>query len=299
VAPLWLGSGEEKKVVDFAILKSKILCALLMKIAYLQPPYPDGKTIDSQSAVDEIPCEANQVADDTDLLVLPEYANCPGINDYEELRTFIRSKSTFFLEELAALARRGKLYIAVNITREVCGGLHNVTVLLDRDGNVIAEYQKIHLTEFERDALQMIPGNALQFAEIDGVRVAFATCFDVYFAEYFEALARQRPDIIILPSYQRSEKQHVILAQTAARAMDAGAFIIRSSYSMGAGYDSGGMSMVVHPNGEILSNAGQNTGIFYTEIDPHEKWLRPKSFGQPAVPARVIIEENRKPEIYR
>jgi predicted amidohydrolase len=270
-----------------------------MKIAYLQPPYPDEKIIYPYNVLELILREANQVADDTDLLVLPEYANCPGINDYEALRNFIRSKSTFFLEELAALAQRKKLYIAVNITREACGGLHNVTVLLDRGGNVIAEYQKNHLTEFERDALKMIPGNAPQFAEIDGARVTFATCFDVYFAEYFEALARQNPDLIILPSYQRSEKHHVILAQTAARAMDAGAFIIRSSYSMGTNSETGGMSMVVHPNGEILSNAGQDMGIFYTEIDPHEKWLRPKSFGQPAVPARVIIEENRRPEIYR
>lgn len=269
-----------------------------MKIAYLQPPYPDGKSTNPQSVVDWMLNEAEVARDDTDLVVLPEYANCPGINDYEELVRFIHHEGRAFVDRLRSLARDKKICIAANVIRQAVDGLQNLTVLLNRNGEAIAEYQKIHLTEFERQALQMIPGNCPQLVEVDGARITFASCFDIYFAEYFEKLGSLHPDIIIIPSYQRSEKHHVILAQTAARAIDAGAFIVRSSYSMGAESNTGGMSMLVHPDGRILNNAEQETGIFYAEINPQEKWLRSKSFGQPAVPAREIIENNRRPEIY-
>ncbi|MCC2684862.1 MAG: hypothetical protein K0R75_1761, partial [Paenibacillaceae bacterium] len=83
------------------------------------------------------------------------------------------------------------------------------------------------------------------------------------------------------------------------RAMDTGAYLLRCSYSMGDGCDSGGHSMLVHPNGEIVSVAGQGIGLFEAEVDVADKWLRPKSFGAGTATARSIVEEMRRPRVYR
>ena len=69
--------------------------------------------------------EAERVRDGTDLLVLPEFSNAPGINRIDEMVAFLRSESDGFLAELAAIARRKRMHIAVNAACERAGRYYN------------------------------------------------------------------------------------------------------------------------------------------------------------------------------
>jgi glycerophosphoryl diester phosphodiesterase len=68
---------------------------------------------------------------------------------------------------------------------------------------------------------------------------------------------------------------------------------------MGDASDTGGHSMLVHPNGEVISDAGQRTGLIEVSADLKDKWQRPKSFGTGTAAARSIVEETRRPRVYR
>ena len=54
------------------------------------------------------------------------------------------------------------------------------------------------------------------------------TCYDVYFNEQIEYLASQKPDIILIPGYQRGETTDIIRAQTKLIAFRCNSFVAKS-----------------------------------------------------------------------
>ena len=134
--------------------------------------------------------------------------------------------------------------------------------------------------------------------EYAGIRIGFATCLDLYFPEYFEALPAQRADLVLCPSYQRSESSARIRLIAQARALDSGAYLIRSSYAMETP-QVGGHSLVATPAGELLADAGEEACILTAEVDPGRKFVKPASHGRPRVEHRSLIEAHRRPAVYR
>ncbi|MBO9607047.1 MAG: carbon-nitrogen hydrolase family protein, partial [Paenibacillaceae bacterium] len=222
-----------------------------MKIAYIQPSYPDHTSMFPLDCIHFMLKKAKELDEGTDLLVLPEYANCPGLNDFAELTRFIEQDSAGFLDELSEIAKNKQIHIVSNIIRNRANNWRNSTVWIDRSGNRLAEYDKTHLTSFEKEGLHFTQGDEVRFLEVEGVKVVFATCFELYFAEYFARLAALKPDLIVVPTYQRSENSELLQLQASARAMDSGAFLLRCAYSMGVMSQTGGMSMLVHPRGNV------------------------------------------------
>lgn len=99
-----------------------------------------------------------------------------------------------------------------------------------------------------------------QVIEIDGIRYCFLTCYDFYFYEIFPAIARQKPDIIIGCSHQRSDKQSALETINRFCAYNTNAYVVRSSVSMGEDTDIGGGSCVVAPDG-VLDRVSDGTGV--------------------------------------
>jgi predicted amidohydrolase len=270
-----------------------------MRVAVIQPPYPRAGAETPESVIGFMLREIEHTTDTHDLIVLPEYANCPGAGTIDDIEILVGEDHPGVLGAIAELARIKHSNIAVNLVLRENGEIGNVTVLVDQNGSELARYCKTHLTHTETQVLGLEPGNRTVVCEMEGVRVAFATCFDIYFPEYMETIASYRPDILILPSYQRSEDCDVIRRQSAGRALDMEAFIIRASYSMGERSDKGGCSMVVSPAGEILLDACQDVGMFSCEIDPKAKRLRPEAHGLPEASSREIIDKYRRPDLYQ
>ena len=169
---------------------------------------------------------------DTDLIVISEYSNCPGAATLEEARKIIASVPEY-LHDLKKVAKTKGVNIAANVLYENGEKLYNRTLLIDRKGNEVFGYNKTHLTPTETDDFNVTYGTEAGYNELEGVRLGFATCFDMYFSEYFEKLASYRPDIIIIPSYQRGEEAEILKTQLQARALDCEAYCVRCSYSMG------------------------------------------------------------------
>ena len=144
------------------------------------------------------------------------------------------------------------------------------------------------------DELGIAPGATPNVIERDGVRMGFATCFDFYFPEHFEALAGRRADIVLCSSYQRSESAERILLIARARALDSGTYVIRCSYAMGTP-SVGGHSLVAAPDGSVVADAGEKPCVLPVEIDPKRKFMKPASHGQRMVEHRSLVESHRCP----
>ena len=271
-----------------------------MKIVILQPAYPTGGTVAGaenclewmQAKLDELQTDAQ------DLILMPEYATAPGLNDRQSLRAFAEAQGAAFLEALTASAARLGSLIALAAPVRSGARWFNRTLVLDGTGNMPFTYDKVHLTDAEMQDLGLTCGSMPSVYEHEGIRMGFATCFDLYFPEHFAMLAGQRADLVLCPSYQRSETADRICSMAQARALDSGTYLVRSSYAMEKP-DTGGHSLVAAPDGALLADAGSEAGVVTVELDPGQKFMKPASHGRPIVEHRTLIESHRRPAIYR
>lgn len=269
-----------------------------MKIAICQPDYPSNYA-ETLSVMEDMTGYIKNCEAGTDLVVLPEYSNCPGMKDMKDMAVHCRKHSGEFISSIKSAAMEKGAALAFNFLNEEDGKWTNRSVFIDRDGTELCSYDKTHLAWPEISPMGLVPGTQFKTFEFMGIRIAFAVCFELYFPGLFETLSKENPDMIISPSYQRSEDSQVLLKQAMGRALDSGAWLLRSSYSMGSASRSGGTSYVVNPNGEVLLNAHQRTGAFYIEFNPSEKRMRPLAHGLNKISSREIIERFRRPELYR
>ncbi len=245
-----------------------------MKITVIQPPYHAGDNPDERIAEFLINELKNAQGE---LIVLPEYSNAGGISDVEsELRALPRA--SLMLDIASEQARAKSAYVCINVLERRNGEIKNSTYLFDKNGEIAFVYDKIHLPPSEIK-LGAKRGNGECVCTLDGIKFAFMTCYDVYFNEQIEHIASQRPDIILIPGYQRGERTDIIEAQNKLLSFRTNAYIARSSFSMGT-EERGGNSMIVSPDGQIIVNIKAEIGSVSADIDPKWKYMRPAGYGQ-------------------
>ncbi len=264
-----------------------------MIISVVQPRYRAGDAPDAVIA--EFLLDAMRTVQKDSLIVLPEYSNAGGLSDAEaELRALPRADEM----RLAAsqTAKEKHAYVAVNVLERREGRLYNSTYLYDRGGNAAFVYDKIHLPPSEV-ALGVTYGTGACTVTLDGITFAFMTCYDAYYNEQIEYIASKKPDIILIPGYQRGERTDIIRAQNKLTAFRCNAYIARASYSMDDdGY--GGCSMIVAPDGEILRDMGKTVGAVSASVDPMQKYMRTAGFGGNTVRNDDFINSGLRPQVF-
>lgn len=265
----------------------------MLKVTVVQPAYFSGERPDKRIAA--FLTEEMKKAERNSLILLPEYSNAGGLSDAEaEKKALPRAKE--ILNTAALTAKSNGKYIAVNVLEERNKKIKNSTYLFDKNGNAAFVYDKIHLPPLEIE-LGVESGEGACVCELDGIRFGFMTCYDVYFNEQIEFIARQKPDIILIPGYQRGERTDIIRAQAKLTAFRANAFVVRSSYSMNDD-EHGGCSMIVSPDGQILNDIGKGVGSISAEIEPKRKYMRTAGFGGCTVRNDDFINAGLCPEVF-
>ena len=284
-----------------------------MKVCLIQPPYgrdaARGKTCFEKELemLAAIGRSTGCYAGPCDVIVLPEYADVLfTAGDRDAVIAAHEENGPRLLEACRAAAVRCGASVFFN-TPDFSGSPagENVTVALDRTGAVIGKYAKRHLPPLERDGLGFDPAPTLTaeppvILEADGVRYAFLTCYDFYFYETFPMIARERPDVIIGCSLQRSDRHAASEIMSRFLAYNTNAYVLRCSVSMdGAEEGVCGASMAVAPDGSVLAFLGGEAGIVTAEFDPHAKYLKPAGFGRAPAAHWEYLEYGRNPWQYR
>ena len=265
----------------------------MLKVTVVQPPYFAGEQPDATIGAFLL---AEMEKAEGDLILLPEYSNAGGLSDPDkELAALPRAKQ--MLRAAADFAAKSGKMVAINVLEDREGDLWNSTYLFDRKGQVAFRYDKIHLPPSEV-ALNVSYGGGACACQVDGIRFGFMTCYDVYYNEQIEYLATQKPDVILIPGYQRGERTDMIRAQAKLTAFRCNAFVARASYSMGTD-EKGGCSMIVAPDGQILQDMGKEVGSITAEIDPKEKYMRTAGFGGGMVRNDDFINMGLRPNVFK
>jgi predicted amidohydrolase len=204
----------------------------------------------------------------SDWLLLPEHFHWAG-GDLEAKR-----RSAEILREGPAylmcrdFARTHKVFVhAGSIFERIPGDqrIYNTSVALDRDGNEIACYRKVHMfditgsdgTEY-RESATVKPGEQAVVYDADGLKIGCAICYDLRFPELFQALVKKGAHLIALPAaftYLTGKDHWETLIR--ARAIETQTYLAASgSYGTnahgGVTYRTYGHSMLVDPWGKVV-----------------------------------------------
>src|SRR6266704_7169851 len=154
----------------------------------------------------------------------------------------------------------------------------NRSFLIDRHGEVVARYDKIHMFDVDladgesyRESRNYRPGELAVLADLPWGRLGLTVCYDLRFPALYRALAEAGATMLAIPSaftQQTGEAHWHVLNR--ARAIENGCFVFAAA--QGGKHENGretfGHSVVVNPWGRILAEAGTDPGVIVAVIDP-------------------------------
>ena len=275
-----------------------------MKVCIIQPAYSTDYERSNYYFEEQLKL-IDQCDDSMDLIVLPEACDIPCLAGSKENAE--RSSAKFLdrlLQKVADTAKRCHAMIFVSASSNEPTGRRNTTYAFDRNGEIVGKYFKQHLTPGEVTRTRLDSDYTYEWSEptvieMEGLRFGFLTCYDFYFYEAFSNMARQGLDFVIGCSHQRSDTHLALQIMSQNIAYNTNAYVVRASVSMDEASDIGGASMVVAPNGEVLTNLYSRVGLATVEIDPKAKYSKPAGFGNPPAAHYEYIEKGRRPWKYR
>lgn len=215
-----------------------------------------------------------------DLVVLPEFFATN--NEYLNLVEPIDGGEA--IEFVKGLAKKFNTnIIAGSVVREEENKLYNTSFAINRSGEIIQKYNKIHLYNFfgGTEGERITAGNEIVVAEFDFARVGMAICFDIRFPLHFLKLVKENVDIIAVPCawlipddvYNNQECLEVAVDMWKSicktRAYDNGVYLVISNQTKEAAQDMYGLgaSMIIAPNAQILADAKDKECGIYADID--------------------------------
>jgi predicted amidohydrolase len=160
------------------------------------------------------------------------------------------------------------------------GKVHNTALLVDRTGEALARYEKVHLFD-----VNLPDGNTYQESGtvLAGVRMppvypskefgnlGLSVCYDVRFPELYRHLSQMGAEVLFVPAaftaYTGKDHWQVLIQ---ARAIENTCYVIAPAQT-GRHYNlrqTHGHAMIVDPWGTVLADAGDKPGLAIAAIVP-------------------------------
>ena len=185
-------------------------------------------------------------------------------------------------DRLATIARERSMWVLGGSVIESDGDhIFNTSALIDRTGELVARYRKIHLYDVElagqppfRESATFAPGEQLITHETDAARVGLSICYDLRFPELYRGLMVLGAEVLLVPAqfqYATGKDHWEVLLR--ARAIENQCFVVAPAQwgTFGApekGRRSYGNSMVVDPWGRVLVRApDEGDGVWFADLD--------------------------------
>jgi deaminated glutathione amidase len=158
------------------------------------------------------------------------------------------------------------------------GKVANRSFVIDRQGEVRATYDKLHLFDVDlptgeswRESNVYSAGSGVVLVNGTPVgKLGLTICYDLRFPGLFARLAESDADVIAVPAAftvpTGRAHWHVLLR---ARAIEAGLFVVAAA-QVGRhedGRQTFGHSLVVDPWGEVVLDMGDESGVGFADID--------------------------------
>ena len=250
----------------------------MTRIALFQSSTGVDPEANARALVDAV---AEAAAGGAEMLFTPEMSGLLD-RDQERARKNLRSEDEdLVLAACREAAKANRIWLHVGSLAVLTDDdkVANRGFVIDREGQVRARYDKIHLfdvdlptgRELARIRTPMRRARAWCWSNGTPVgKLGLTICYDLRFPGLFARLAEADADLISVPAAftvpTGKAHWHVLLR---ARAIEAGLFVVAAA-QVGRhedGRQTYGHSLVIDPWGEVLLDMGEERGIGFADVD--------------------------------
>ncbi|WP_194422061.1 carbon-nitrogen hydrolase family protein [Microbacterium abyssi] len=227
---------------------------------------PTASRADNRARIAELTSDA--AARGARLVVFPEYSSF-FVDPMDA--TLAENSETLegdFVQGLRRTASAHDVTIIAGLVESAGERVRNTLVAVDGTG-LRAVYRKQHLYDaFGQTESDWIEAGALdepQTFDIDGLRVAMMTCYDLRFPEVARTLVDAGADVIVVPAewVRGALKEHHWTTLLAARAIENTVYVVAADHPTPIGV---GHSQIIDPQGVVIAGVGTEEGIAVAEI---------------------------------
>lgn len=232
-----------------------------------------------------------------DVVIFPEdsYFDADASSDEQRPETL----DGYFVTQMCSLAK--KLHINLIPGTFMCqadnGKYYNTAIFINRDGEIIGRYNKIHLMKaIGYDESQYVEGGTEPAVfDTDFGRIGMMVCYDLRFPELARGMVQDGADIIFVPAYfpagnplpPRTDHWDTLVNSTAL--LNLTYVVAVNQYGHVIESIPFGRSQVVDPWGTVISQCANCEDIKYATLDmDYQKQVRES----------VATWKNRRPECY-
>ena len=188
--------------------------------------------------------------------------------------TIEESKAVKMLKEIAV--KYNANIIGGSFIRKSGDKLYNSCPVINRQGEIVAIYDKNHLFSYYGDNEGNIITKGINpvMVELDGVRIGLTICFDIRFPEIYRAYRKAGADILVNMAAWGKTKKIPWDTMTTSRAIENQTYMVALTQTglLPDGKENLGHSMIIDYNGNILDQIEEIEGGIYAEVSLPEMY---------------------------
>lgn len=214
-----------------------------------------------------------------DLIVMPEFFSTAVENKINITEPSCGGEVINFLSEIAK--KYNTNIICGTVLEKEGEKIYNTSFALDRKGEILGKYRKIHLFRFfgGQEHKSTTSGDKEIVIDFDFAKVGLSICFDIKYPLHFKKLIKMGAEIIVSPSawllpesINQKEKEIFIntwKATNICRASESLVYFVSSNLAGKpiSGFDAIGNSMITAPSGEVISQADEKETVLFANLD--------------------------------
>ncbi|MBS7525281.1 carbon-nitrogen family hydrolase [Fusibacter paucivorans] len=194
---------------------------------------------------------------DCDVIVLPETWNT-GFFPKDNLEKYCDQNGQKTKALFSRLAKKyHKHIIAGSVSDFRDGKCFNSSYIFDREGNVIANYDKTHLFSYMDEDKYYEKGGHICTFNLDNVKCGIVICYDLRFLELVRTLALDGIEVLfIVAQWPRVRLEHW-MTLCKARAIENQIYVVAvNSCGVAGETQYGGHSLMIDPWGNLICEGG-------------------------------------------
>lgn len=201
------------------------------------------------------------------------------------------------LAQFQALASELSIWLHIGSMGVLVGDrIANRSIVIAPTGDVVAQYDKIHLFDVQlangetyRESDNFVAGETATLADLPWGRLGLTICYDLRFPALHQSLVAAGASFIAIPAaFTRPTGEAHWHTLVRARAIETQCYVFAAA--QGGRHEHGretyGHSLIVSPWGQILAEAGIEPGVVMADVDTREI---------AAVRARIPCLTHRRP----
>lgn len=224
-----------------------------------------------------------------EIVVLPEMWNTSYVLD--ELNELADEDGT---REICALQEMAKVYhvhiVGGSIAVKSHGRIFNRSVVIDHDGEIVHQYDKVHLVPMLDEPKYLTAGNHIQTFTLDGIKMGVIVCYDLRFPEISRKLALEGIEVLFVVAEWPASRIDAFNKLLYARAIENQVYVIACN---NVGYcreeKFGGQSKVINPLGTLVETLETAEATLKVSVDlDYSKDVK----------SSIPVMNSRRPELY-